>query len=157
MNIVSRRSPDMKVESGTRYNITIILLRENIREFLSIFRDFNISCIGFISSQKLIQKFLLLNLTILLQIFLELLLLNRLYRFKTLTLKYSISKAQLILQLIDFLRDLKQSLMIQINNTKEILIIRLLLNQIILVFWPPLLKQIIIKTILSLSQYQKIP
>ena len=66
MSIASKRSPDTKVESGTRQNITIILLRENIREFLSIFRDFNTSCIGFILSWKLIQKFLLLNLTILL-------------------------------------------------------------------------------------------
>ena len=151
MSIVSKRSPDTKVKSRTRQNTTIILLRENIREFLSIFRDFDISCIGSILSQKLIQKFLLLNLTILPQIFLELLLLNRLYEFETLTLKYSISKAQLILQLIDFPEGLKQSLMIQMNSIKEILIIGLLLNQIILVFWPSLLKQIIIKTILGLS------
>ena len=66
MNIVSRRSSNTKVESRIRQNITIILLRENIREFLSIFRDFNTSYIGFISSWKLMQKFLLLNLTILL-------------------------------------------------------------------------------------------
>ena len=128
MSIVSKRSPDTKVESRTRQNITIMLLRENIREFSSIFRDFDISCIGFILSWKLIQKFLLLNLTILLQIFLELLLLNRLYRFETLTLKYSILKAQLILQLIDFSRDLKRSLIIWMNSTKETLIIGLLLN-----------------------------
>ena len=50
MSIVSRRSPDTKVEFGTRQNVTIILLRENIREFLSVFRDFDISCIGSISS-----------------------------------------------------------------------------------------------------------
>ena len=50
MSIASKRSPDTKVEFGTRQNITIILLRENIREFLSIFRDFNISYIGFILS-----------------------------------------------------------------------------------------------------------
>ena len=48
MSIVSRRSSNTKVEFETRQNITIILLRENIREFLSIFRDFNISCIRFI-------------------------------------------------------------------------------------------------------------
>ena len=66
MSIVSKRSSDMKVESRIRQNTTIILLRENIREFLSIFRDFNISCIGSISSWKLMQKFLLLNSTILL-------------------------------------------------------------------------------------------
>ena len=66
MSIVSRRSLDIKVESEIRQNITIILLKENIREFLSIFRDFDISCIGSILSWKLIQKFLLLNLTILL-------------------------------------------------------------------------------------------
>ena len=66
MNIVSRKSPDIKVEFGTRQNTTIILLRENIREFLSIFRDFNTSYIGFILSWKLMQKFLLLNLIILL-------------------------------------------------------------------------------------------
>ena len=66
MNIVSRRSSNTKVESRIRQNTTIILLRENIREFLSIFRDFNISYIGSISSWKLMQKFLLLNLTILL-------------------------------------------------------------------------------------------
>ena len=97
MNIVSRRFSNTKVESRTRQNITIILLRENIRKFLSIFRDFNISCIGSILSWKLIQKFLLLNSTILLQIFLEPLLLNRLYEFETLTLKYNILKVQLIL------------------------------------------------------------
>ena len=50
MSIVSRRSPNTKVEFGTRQNITIILLRENIRKFLSIFRDFNISYIESISS-----------------------------------------------------------------------------------------------------------
>ena len=50
MSIVSKRSPNTKVKSRTRQNITIILLRENIREFLSIFRDFNISCIESISS-----------------------------------------------------------------------------------------------------------
>ena len=50
MSIASKRSSDIKVESRTRQNTTIILLRENIREFLSVFRDFNISCIGFISS-----------------------------------------------------------------------------------------------------------
>ena len=50
MSIVSRRSSDIKVESRIRQNITIILLRENIREFLSIFRDFNTSYIGFILS-----------------------------------------------------------------------------------------------------------
>ena len=50
MSIASRRSSDTKVEFGIRQNITIILLRENIREFLSIFRDFNISCIEFILS-----------------------------------------------------------------------------------------------------------
>ena len=50
MNIVSRKSSDIKVEFGIRQNITIILLRENIREFLSIFRDFNISYIKFILS-----------------------------------------------------------------------------------------------------------
>ena len=66
MSIVSKRSPNIKVESRTRQNTTIILLKENIREFLSVFRDFNISYIGSISSWKLIQKFLLLNLTILL-------------------------------------------------------------------------------------------
>ena len=93
MSIVSRKSPNTKVEFRTRQNTTIILLKENIREFSSIFRDFNISCIRSISSWKLIQKFLLLNSTILLQIFLESLLLNGLYRFETLTSKYSISKA----------------------------------------------------------------
>ena len=50
MSIVSRKSLDTKVEFGIRQNITIILLRENIREFSSIFRDFNTSYIGFISS-----------------------------------------------------------------------------------------------------------
>ena len=50
MSIVSRRSSDTKVESKIKLNITIILLRENIRESLSIFRDFNISYIGFILS-----------------------------------------------------------------------------------------------------------
>ena len=50
MSIISKRSPNTKVESGIKQNITIILLRENIREFLSIFRDFNISCIGSILS-----------------------------------------------------------------------------------------------------------
>ena len=54
MSTASKRSPDIKVESGIRRNITIILLRENIREFLSIFRDFNISCIRSILSWKLI-------------------------------------------------------------------------------------------------------
>ena len=93
MNIASRKSSDTKVEFETRQNITIILLRENIREFSSIFRDFNTSYIRFILSWKLIQKFLLLNLTMLLQIFLEPLLLDGLYGFKTLTLKYSILKA----------------------------------------------------------------
>ena len=50
MSIVSRRSSDMKVEFGTRQNVTIMPLKENIREFLSVFRDFDISCIGSISS-----------------------------------------------------------------------------------------------------------
>ena len=50
MSIASKRSPNIKVESGTRQNITIILLRENIREFSSVFRDFDISCIGSILS-----------------------------------------------------------------------------------------------------------
>ena len=50
MSIVSRRSSDTKVEFRTRQNTTIILLRENIRKFLSIFRDFDISYIGSISS-----------------------------------------------------------------------------------------------------------
>ena len=50
MSIASKRSSDTKVEFGIRQNITIILLRENIREFLSIFRGFNTSYIGFISS-----------------------------------------------------------------------------------------------------------
>ena len=50
MSIVSKRSSDIKVEFRTRQNITIILLRENIREFSSIFRDFNISYIRSISS-----------------------------------------------------------------------------------------------------------
>ena len=50
MSIASKRSPNIKVEFRTRQNITIILLRENIREFLSIFRDFNTSYIGFILS-----------------------------------------------------------------------------------------------------------
>ena len=50
MSTASKRSPDIKVESGTRQNATIMLLRENIREFLSIFRDFDISYIRSISS-----------------------------------------------------------------------------------------------------------
>ena len=50
MSIASRKSPDTKVEFRTRQNITIILLRENIREFSSVFRDFDISCIGSILS-----------------------------------------------------------------------------------------------------------
>ena len=50
MNTASRRSPDTKVESGIRQNTTTMLLRENIREFLSVFRDFDISCIESISS-----------------------------------------------------------------------------------------------------------
>ena len=66
MNTASRRSPDTKVESGIRQNATIMLLRENIREFSSVFRDFDISCIESISSWKLMQKFLLLNSTVLL-------------------------------------------------------------------------------------------
>ena len=50
MSTASKRSSDTKVESGTRQNTTIILLRENIREFLSVFRDFDISCIRSILS-----------------------------------------------------------------------------------------------------------
>ena len=50
MSIASKRSSNTKVEFGTRQNITIILLKENIREFLSVFRDFDISCIGSILS-----------------------------------------------------------------------------------------------------------
>ena len=50
MSIASKRSPNIKVESRIRQNITIILLRENIRKFLSVFRDFNISYIRSISS-----------------------------------------------------------------------------------------------------------
>ena len=50
MSIASKRSPDTKVESGTRQNITIMLPKENIREFLSVFRDFDISCIESILS-----------------------------------------------------------------------------------------------------------
>ena len=47
MSIASKRSPDTKVEFRIRQNITIMLLRENIREFLSVFRDFDI---GYIES-----------------------------------------------------------------------------------------------------------
>ena len=54
MSIASKRSSNTKVESRIRQNITIILLKENIREFLSVFRDFNISYIEFILSWKLI-------------------------------------------------------------------------------------------------------
>ena len=50
MNIVSRKSSNTKVKFRIRQNITIILLRENIREFLSIFRGFNTSYIEFILS-----------------------------------------------------------------------------------------------------------
>ena len=50
MNIVSGKSLNTKVEFGTRQNITIILLRENIRKFLSVFRDFNINYIESILS-----------------------------------------------------------------------------------------------------------
>ena len=50
MSTASKRSSNTKVEFGTRQNTTIILSKENIREFLSIFRDFNISYIGSISS-----------------------------------------------------------------------------------------------------------
>ena len=49
MSIVSKRSPNTKVESRTRQNTTIILLKESIRESLSAFRGFNISCIESIS------------------------------------------------------------------------------------------------------------
>ena len=45
MSIVSKRSSDIKVEFRIRQNTTIILLRENVREFLSVFRDFDISYI----------------------------------------------------------------------------------------------------------------
>ena len=54
MNIASRRFPDIKVECEIRQSITIILLRENIREFLSVFRDFNTSYIRSILFWKLI-------------------------------------------------------------------------------------------------------
>ena len=50
MSIVSKRSPNTKVESRTRQNTTTMLLRENIRKFLSVFRDFDIGCIGSILS-----------------------------------------------------------------------------------------------------------
>ena len=50
MSIASKRSPNIKVEFGIRQNITIMLLRENIREFSSVFRGFNTSCMRFISS-----------------------------------------------------------------------------------------------------------
>ena len=48
MNIESRKSSNTKVEFEIRQNITIILLRENIREFSSTYKDFNISYIEFI-------------------------------------------------------------------------------------------------------------